>query len=159
MAENSIENNIERLIKAHIAIKAKIDQIEEKHKKEKANLKSAQDKISAAIKKYLVGKKIASVKTDAGTAYKKTNQFVGVEDWDCFLGFITKSLLQSAGISTEDPEKLDYLVGEVVKKADWQFFNKSVNKTAVLEFFDQSEGDLPDGIKLTKEEVIGIRKQ
>lgn len=147
---------IDKLIKAHFALKAKIEEMDEAHKKQKMALVAKQEMIQAALKNYLNNNKLKSVRSDSGTAYKKTNQFVGVDDWDSFLRFITESWLRAVGF--ENSKELEAMVKKVVSVTDWQFFKRSVNKSAVLEF-REDKGESPPGIKYTEESVIGIRKQ
>lgn len=80
-----------------------------------------------------------SVRTDAGTVYKRVKESVKVADWDLFLAYVKE-------------------------KEAWEFLTKGANKTACLEVMgDRVKGKgrpnpPPNGVSYTAFETVGVRR-
>lgn len=112
------------------------DLVDEAQNKFKARLKVVTDEMEMIEALLLTrleesGQESSSSKT--GTVFFTTQTRCGVGDWDELLPF--------------------------VMSGNPQLLNKAVNKTAVKEYMDEHEGDLPPGVNWSEERVVQIRKK
>jgi len=150
-----------KLISAYLSMRAAISALDASTKEEKDSIQSKMGLIEVALARQLKADGVNSYKANGiGTAFTTTNKFVGVENFNEFLGFIVESILIA------DLEGGDYegrpidssQIKYILDHADLQFLNKVVNKTAVLDYMKVNEDKLPPGIKYTTEKVIQVRK-
>ena len=144
----------EKLISVYLQMRDDIAAKDKAAKEAKSSIVDSMNMIEDELYKRLKKEKLTTFSTDAGTAFETTNDYVGIEEFDDFLGFLISSILTAAGLPPT-PATLK----QVLAAADLQFLNKAVNKTAVKDFMEENEGKLPPGIKYTKEIVIQIRKK
>jgi hypothetical protein len=112
------------------------DLVEEAQNKFKARLKVITDEmemIEALLLTRLEESGSESSSSKTGTVFFTTQTRCGVGDWDELLPFIMQG----------NP----------------QLLNKAVNKTAVKEYMDAHDGDLPPGVNWGEERVVQIRKK
>lgn len=155
----------DKLVKTYIQMRDKISAIEAEAKENKKDIKDKMDIIEKELFKRLKDEGLESFKTDAGTVFKTTTDYVGVDDFDELLKFIAKSVIRSAFTSDENASleaveaTLEEAANLALEHADFQFLNKAVNKTATKEYMEANNGALPPGIKYGSEIVIQIRKK
>lgn len=102
----------------------------------KARIKDATDTmdvIEATLMQRMKEVGVDSASSGHGTVFFTTQTRCGVADWDQLLPFIIDG----------NP----------------QLLNKAVNKTAVKEYMDAHDGELPPGVKWDEEQVVQIRKK
>ena len=114
-----------------------------KARDEKAALKAAfekkveglnewMEKAELVILKHLNEANLESIKTSAGTAYKKRETSATVADWDSTLGYIREN-------------------------EAWHMLDHRVNKTAVAEYIKENK-NVPPGVNWSERVSIGIRR-
>lgn len=75
-----------------------------------------------------------STSSQDAVAFIETATFCGVADWDSLIGYI-------------------------MNEEQTQFLNHAVNKSAVKEYMEANDGELPPGVKWTEEKQIKIRRK
>lgn len=74
-----------------------------------------------------------SAKTEFGTAYVSTRSSASLADKDAFMAFVRE-------------------------RDEWTLTDIRVSKTAVEQYRDAHEGDIPPGVTLREERVVNVRK-
>lgn len=148
----------EKLVKVYTKIRDTVSAKEKAFKDEKKKLQDQMSVVETALAKRLNEVGADSIKTDAGVAFKTTKQYVNIADFDEFLKFMIRSVLTASGFMV-NIENWDPHVNRILKHADWQFLNKTVNKSAVLEFMEENDNALPSGVKYESENVVQVRKK
>lgn len=150
---------LNRVVKAYIRIRDKIKEVQNSVKEPVANFKREQDELKAYILSQIDALGLESVKTPDGTAFVSTGVHVRVEDWEKFLTFIanlvvealvTNSIIQTESAATRAIQILE-------SHGPWAFFKKDVPKDTVLEYMNDTGGEVPPGILLTKVRDIQVR--
>ena len=90
-------------------------------------------RVADALQQIMDSTNVDSVKTEAGTAFFATKDFVSVEDWNATLAWVRET---------------DTL----------ELFNKAVNKTVVKEYMKDHEGQLPPGLAYGTQIEIQVRR-
>ena len=101
-----------------------------------------------------------NIKTPAGTAFFKKQEFVIVADWDAFvekelLGPVVKELDDKiAGLNR------GMLLQILKDSSPYELLNKGVNKTAVLEIMGENRENVPPaGINYVSKQVVQIHRK
>ena len=126
--------NATKLVTAYVAMRddlaAKKKVFDEFAKGRKADMQ----KIADALQKLMdAAGGIESLRTDAGTAFRATKDFVSVEDWNQTLQWV------------RDTDTLE-------------LFNKAVNKTVVKEYMSEHDGATPPGLAYGTSIEIQVRR-
>lgn len=148
----------DKLISIYVAMRDAISIKEKAFKKEKGDIKEKMGVIEKELFKRLEADGLDSLKSDSGTAFKSTKQFVGVENFDEFMKFLIKSVIDTAVSGPNPLGGTQAVIDHVLQNASLQFLNKVVNKAAVLEYMEENNDKLPPGIKYSSEIVIQVRK-
>lgn len=128
------EHTPDELIAEYIRLRDAKKMAEEKVQQfMRENFHNRMEAIEATLHHQLNTAKADSIKTAAGTVFKKTETSVTVPD---------KAAFQRHVIGTED----------------WDLVDMRANKTAVEEFVNNNDGLLPPGVNMTKTEVVSIRR-
>lgn len=154
---------VEQLVAAFVKMRDAKAALDEGVKKEKKKLVDGMDMITSHLQKQLDNLGVKSIKTDAGTVFKTKKEYVGVEDFELFLDFLLQSVVKAAEeVRGFEPSTTPLLVArelEYIKEnANLQFLNKVINKSAVLQWMEDHENDLPPGAKYTTESVVQVRR-
>ena len=144
----------EKLVKVYVAMRDKLKVIAAAATKEKADIQTNMEKIEGEIKKRLNTRGQTSFKTNAGTAFKTTKDFVGVDDHTEFLRFVIREIFKVAKL--EEPKK--FVMDDILSNGPWQFFAKSITKDAVKTYMEEHDGAVTPGAKYSTESVIQVRK-
>ena len=144
----------EKLIEAYVGMRDKVAAIAAATKKEQAGLKVNMGMIEGEIKKRLIDRGQTSFKTNAGTAFKTSKDFVGIEDHTLFLRFVVREIFAVAKL--EEPEQR--VMDDILSNGPWQFFAKSITKDAVKKYMEEHDGEITPGAKYSVESVIQVRK-
>lgn len=113
-------------------------------------------KIADALQKLMdASGGVESLRTDAGTAFKATKDFISVGDWNQFLEATVRSSLADY---KEVSVTIDELVQSILDSGVFSFFNKAVNKAVTKEYMDDHDGMTPPGLIYGTKVEIQIRK-
>jgi hypothetical protein len=124
------EVTYDRVAEAYVKTREEIRALEAKIKE----LDKIQDKREEWFLAALQSQGLKNVKTEHGTAFITRKESVTVADWDTLRNWVETT-------------------------GKWEFVNKSVNKTAVLEQLgDERTGDLPPGVNYSSTRVVQFRK-
>ncbi len=118
------------VVERYIAMRDAKAVLKAKYEADKAKYDQGMDKIEKWLLTSMNESGQLSVKTAAGTAYKKTTSSATVADWDIALSFIKENEL-------------------------WNMLDKRVNKTAVDEYRAAND-DLPPGLNWREAVVVQI---
>jgi hypothetical protein len=128
-----MSHKADKLVTAYVAMRDDLSAQEKTFKEFKAGRKADMLKIADALQKIMDADGIESLKTTAGTAFRATKDFVGVDNWAEVLAF--------------------------VKETDtFELFNKAVNKAVVKEYMGDHEGMTPPGVNYGTKIEIQIRR-
>lgn len=130
------EKNAEKLISDYIKIRDAIKIKEAEHKKELARFKAVQDRIEAMLMAEFNDTGAESVRTQSGTAYRSIQTSVKVADRVSFFDFVF-------GLPREEGEC---------------FLEAKANKSAVEQYMEIHDGELPAGVNVTRIATINIRR-
>lgn len=97
-----------------------------------AKVNEVMDKIEAKLLEVFTSTGMESVKTEAGTAYASTRTSASVADRDAFLDFVRA-------------------------REEWSLLDVRASKLAVEQFIAANE-DIPPGVNLRQERVVGVRR-
>ena len=150
------------LIGVYIQMRDKKAALDTSTKEEKAEITANMDKIETELMKRLKADGVKSLKTPSGTPFTSKAEFIAIENFNEFLGFLVKSILDadSAVSHVEGYEVDEDRIKNVLDNADLQYLNKVVNKKACLDYMEDEEtkGKLPPGIKYSSEIQLNVRK-
>jgi|SRR5437763_11913020 hypothetical protein len=121
------------LIDKFISLRDLVDEATNKFKARLKVVTDEMDMIEALLLTRLEESGQESSSSKTGTVFFTTTTRCGVGDWDELLPFIMEG----------NP----------------QLLNKAVNKTAVKEYMDEHDGELPPGVNWGEERVVQIRKK
>lgn len=123
---------VQRRVQQYVAIRDRLAEKEEHHKKEIAPLVETQNLLTSWLTEALSTAGAQSIKTAQGTVYSSTRFTASLEDPKAFM---------------------DYVIAE--QKFD--LLDRRANATAVKAFVEES-GSLPPGAKLNAIRTIGVRR-
>jgi deoxyribose-phosphate aldolase len=123
--------NVEKLVGLYIAVRAKIEETKERHKKELEEAVDLQKELTGKITDFLAQHGVDSVKTSMGTAYSSVKYSASLEDPDLFMKY-------------------------VIETKDWDLLDRKANVTACRAYVDE-HSKLPPGVKLSSIETLGVR--
>lgn len=127
------EQNTGELIDKFISLREMVEEAQNKFKARLKVVTDEMDMIEALLLTRLEESGAESSSSKTGTVFFTTQTRCGVGDWDALLPFIMDG----------NP----------------QLLNKAVNKTAVKEYMDEHDGELPPGVNWGEERVVQIRKK
>ena len=122
----------EDAINLYRQVKAKVAEIEARHKKELEDYKSNMMKLEGFIDAFLADNKLVNVKTKYGTAYWKMKWSASLLDPDAFMKFVRES-------------------------ERWELLDRKANVAAVRDYA-KTESELPPGAKLDSVRKVHIIK-
>jgi hypothetical protein len=121
------------LVAKYIELREKKAQYKAEYEMKVAKLDEVMDKIEVKLLEVFDQTGMDSVKTEFGTAYTSTRNTASVADREAFMDFV----------KTKD---------------EWPLLEVRASKTAVEQFRDANDGDLPPGINWRSERVVNIRR-
>ena len=124
--------DMELYVRKHRELRAKQDEIEERHKAELKPYKEALSQIEIALLGQLQAANMNSVKTPAGTCYLSTRRSVTIADPAVFRAWV------------EANERPDFYENRVAKEA--------------LDTYLAEGGALPPGLKVSADTKVNVRK-
>lgn len=124
--------DLEDLVSQYVELRDKKSQVTAKAKELVGKLDAKLDSLEGEILQQLNANGLESARTKAGTAYKKTSRFTNVAQWNDFFPWVQET-------------------------GNWHMLTKAANKTAVLEYLDESE-ELPPGINLVSKIEVSINR-
>lgn len=123
----------EALVDRYVKLRDAKKKLQTQTKEKVAVLDQAMESIEAILLSQFNEEGLESIRTSAGTAYKDPQTFVSVKDWDAFLEFVREHGL-------------------------WQFLKHDVVKTAVQEYKEANDDELPPGVDWREEITIKVRR-
>jgi hypothetical protein len=121
------------LVAKYIELREKKAQYKAEYDMKVAKLEEVMDKIEVKLLEVFDQTGMDSVKTEFGTAYTSTRNTASVADREAFMEFV----------KTKD---------------EWPLLEVRASKTAVEQFRDSNDGELPPGINWRSERVVNIRR-
>ena len=119
------------MTRRYLQLRARIKQIEDKHKEELAPFLDVKFQLETALLDYLNQTGLDSTKSPEGTAFKSTVTSVTVKDWPRTLKFIQDNAL-------------------------WDLLEARVSKSAALEVIADNGRAIP-GVEITQATVLRVR--
>lgn len=124
--------DIGEMVELQQAIKSARSEAKRAFEDKDAELAADLRRVELAILKFLMDNGIKSVKTEHGTAYQQEDILPTCSDWSAFFAWVRKNNAFDA-------------------------LEKRIKKTFVKEMLD-SEGDVPPGVSIIRENVVRVRK-
>lgn len=124
--------DIQKRVGQYVAIRDRLAQAEDDHKKAIAPLIETQNLLTAWLTDVLSTAGAQSIKTEQGTVYSNTRWTASLEDPKAFM---------------------DY----VISNSKYDLLDRRANSTAVRAFVEE-QGSLPPGAKLSAIRTIGVRR-
>lgn len=132
--------DVNKAIAAYIDLRAKLAVLEKEHKAKVAKIKEIQGKIQAKIQEQLDSTGADSMKATTGTAFRATKDSVRIANKADFMAYVTNEV---------EKRGVDGLYMLTV----------SASKSAVKEYMEDNEDELPPGVKYEKWQEIQIRSK
>ena len=124
---------LEKLVRVYLKIKGERERLSAEFKEADGKLVEQQDTIKSALLDHLKETGAKSVKTDAGTFYRRIKQKYWTSDWESMHQFI---------LEHEVPE----------------FLEKRLHQGAVRGFLEENPDLLPKGLNVDSEFAVTVRK-
>jgi phosphopantetheine adenylyltransferase len=124
---------IDNVVDAYVKLRDRKAQLKKEHDAKVAPIAEKMAQIEAFLLTQAKNQGVQSFKTEAGTAYKSQDTSVTVADKDAYLRFINENNF-------------------------WHGLDVKANKTAVIEYMAEHDGDLPPGLNYRAEDVINVRR-
>jgi hypothetical protein len=156
MAEPTVGEVIAKYFETEDEIKRLTDELDKQLKP----LEEYQTARKAFCGKILTEQAGQNIKTAAGTAFFKKQEFVNVADWDAFvekelLWPVAKSLVMEG-----TPLSVEEFLEEIKASFPHELLNKAVNKTAVLEIMGEKRENVPPaGVSYVSKQVVQIHRK
>ena len=122
-----------RLVKVYIKMRDAKEEIAKRHKEELADIVSKMDRIETELLKAALEQNVDGFKTEFGTASLVESLKCSCSDWAAFTDFL------------KDKDPLD-------------FMEKKLRTSAIKEYMEASEGQLPPGVSVFKENTIRVTR-
>lgn len=135
---------VEELVSAYVKIRDKKAELKAQFMEQQRPYDEALRKIEVEMLDKLRTAGVESMKTAAGTAYKSIRSSVVVADRAAFLDFIVEGATEAIRNGADATSAFDYL-------------DIKANKTAVEDHLSQTN-ELPPGVDIRREEVVGFRR-
>jgi len=123
---------LNEVIALYIKLRDKKDALRKEFNKSVEDITAKMDKIEGALAQHFEKVGQTSAKTDAGTAYFKTQVRASVQDRDAFLSFVRDNDM-------------------------WDFIESKANLTAVQDYLESNE-EAPPGVKVTTRRVVNVNR-
>mgnify|MGYP003145195194 FL=1 len=124
----------DKLTKTFLKIRAKRSLLSAEFKKEDDKLQQQQDRIKQAMLDHCERHNVQSVKSSEGLFFTSSKTKYWASDWDAMHTFIKEHNV---------PELLD----------------KRINQTNMKDFLEDNPDKLPDGLEISQETSISVRKK
>ena len=124
----------DKLTKTFLKIRAKRSLLSAEFKKEDDKLQQQQDRIKQAMLDHCERHNVQSVKSSEGLFFTSSKTKYWASDWDAMHTFIKEHIV---------PELLD----------------KRINQTNMKDFLEENPDKLPDGLEISQETSISVRKK
>lgn len=145
--------DINQLVSAYRKIREHKSKIVREHNDAVGVLDEQMQTVSVEIHKVLDSMGLESVKTESGTAFKTTKDFVNVQDIEEFRTFLSNEVALSVSVG-----ETTNLADQIYDNFPWHFFTKAISKDAVKTFMKANEGRAPDGVGYDQQIEVQIRK-
>ena len=124
----------DKLTKTFLKIRAKRSLLTAEFKKEDDKLQQQQDRIKQAMLDHCERHNVQRVKSSEGLFFRSSKTKFWASDWDAMHTFIKEHNV---------PELLD----------------KRINQTNMKDFLEENPDKLPDGLEISQETSISVRKK
>lgn len=156
----------EQLMTVYFKIKDTLDAEAAALKAKQNDMATQLDLVKTTLHNRLKASGDTQLKNAAGLAFIQHNDFVSVDDWETFLGFICAHLAKDVfdKIVPGSIPNAQTVVWREIREAllssdSWAFFNKVVNKTQVMDYIKASqEKQPPEGLRYSQEQVLMLRR-
>jgi hypothetical protein len=128
------EASTDQLLETYQTLRATKESIDAEYAQRLKPYKEAMRKINMEVHARLLKDNLQNTSNGVITAFLKDADEVGVEDWDLALGWI-------------------------IDGQHWEFIERRVAPSAVKQYMEAHDGELPPGVKYRAERVCIIRKR
>jgi len=124
---------IDKRVAQYIGVRDEIARIEEEHKEQLKPLNALKEKLVQSMLDFLDHTGQKSARTEFGTVTAKVNYTSPLTDPDVFMTFVREN-------------------------DAYELMDRRANSTAVREYLDEHDGQLPPGVKLNARRTVGVTK-
>ncbi len=158
-----------QVIEKFIANRDKIKDGEEKTKVWKAGINEQQEKLIEYFIREMTAKEVRTFNTEAGTAFDDYKEFVNIDDRVLFTNFILNMMLMTVypnryrdadtgEYHEHGEEMLERDKNAILDAGALDFITLSANKVNCIQYMNEHDGVLPQGLKYTKERTVKFRR-
>lgn len=155
---------LDQVIARYIEIRDEKADFEKKYKEEKAVYDAKLEKIEAYLLRKMDVDGATSIKTDCGTAFKKLNANVSLNDPELFKNFVlfpivdnfAEYLKSSSNIQLE-AEDIAELKNLLMESGRWGVSELRASKTGVKEYIEEKNEPVP-GVTVNQVTVVNVRR-
>ena len=123
----------DEIIAGYIELRDRKDELKNELKKQTEEIDGLMAQLQLEMHERLIERKVEATKSEGGTAFFQNHTKHKVADWAKTLPFI-------------------------VEGKHWNFLEARVSKSAVEEFMEQHEGQLPPGVTISQFQEVQFRK-
>ena len=127
--------DINRLVAVYVKMRDEKARIKKESDERCAKIQEQMDRLNGEILRHLHDHSLESVKTEAGTAFKKEEIKPSVKDWTAY-----DEWLADQGVHPSDA------------------YEKRVSRKFVTDYMDQHDGAMPAGVSVHREYVVTVRR-
>lgn len=124
--------DVDKLVKAHLAIRNKRKELSATFDKEDKDLKEKQELLENQMLKLMAAQNVDNMKTSAGTMYRQEQVKPAASDWDAFYKWI------------KDNDAFDAL-------------ERRIKATFIKDHMEENDGELPPGVSVYRQYVARVR--
>lgn len=124
--------DVNEVVEAYIMLRDARDALRKKQAEDMIPITSKMSKLEAWLQNYLGSQNLNSLKVDSGTAFLKQVSSATVDDGEAFLEFVRESGM-------------------------WELIERRCAKSVVDDYVEQ-KGQLPPGVKYSRETVCQVRR-
>lgn len=125
--------DINKLVRAHLAIRDKRKELTAAHDEVDNDLKQKQSRLEAEMLRFMQESDTESIRTESGTIYQQESLKPAAADWSAFYEWIKEN------------DAFDAL-------------EKRIKATFVKEFMEENDGETPPGVSVHREYVARVRR-
>ena len=125
--------NMEKIVRAHLAIRDKRSELKKQFDTTDGDLKKKQERLEAEMLRFMQESGTESIRTEAGTIYQQESVKPAASDWSAFYDWVKEN------------DTFDAL-------------EKRIKATFVKDFMEENDGETPPGVSVYREYVARVRR-
>ena len=149
---------VDQVVGKYVELRDQQRLVSERHSEEMKPFNEALQNIETWLLGHFNANGIESAKTEHGTAYKSTTMSATVENWDALFGMVVSHALGRALYAVEMGHDEDEAITKFCASPELNLLVRGVNKTAVKEFMEATNGAVPPGVKTSFVTKCNVRR-